>query len=58
MLKLLKALYHDEAGQAYTEYFLIVVSTAIVIGAAFQQFNRVVDDIYENVVRWVTLPIP
>jgi hypothetical protein len=54
----LRAVHEDEAGQALTEYFMVVSATVIGIGSAFGVFYQILYDYYNRCVRWVTLPIP
>lgn len=54
----LKQLLHDETGQALTEYFLVVVLTVIPLYGSFKLFNQILFQYYEDLAKWISMPIP
>lgn len=54
----LTAVHQDEAGQAFVEYFAVVFTVAIAVGASFRLFDRAVSAYYSRAVQWITLPVP
>lgn len=58
LLQELKAVLNDEAGQAFSEYFVVTLTCVVGISASFWLLDKTVGPYYTAVVRWVTLPIP
>jgi Flp pilus assembly pilin Flp len=58
IIERLRAAFHDENGQALTEYAILISVTTGVLFLFFRLFTGALGQYYTNVAQYVSLPFP